>query len=175
MKKEGGGKTRFTLMLLGLSIAALVIVYATTTILGAWREREQTPRLAVDSLVKGLRTYQKQIGRFPENFRELESQVWKHKNPPNFGVDGKSLSVANYYYIYHQVDARTVTVWVIPTGPRRAEGSTHFLLLSPDMMRRWKGAPLSLDEIKKLPSTPQYREMEVLGMTEQPQINLVKR
>ena len=175
MNAQGKGKMRITLALLGLSIAALVIVYAATTILGAWREREQTPRLAVESLVKALRTHHRQTGRFPADFRELEARVWKHKTPPDFGADGKNLSVANYYYIYHQADAGAATIWIIPTGPRRSEGSTHFLLLTPDNLRRWKGAPLSLDEVKKLPSVPQYREMGVLGMTEQSQINLTKR
>lgn len=175
MNAGGKGKMRITLALFGLSIAALVIVYAATTIRGAWREREQTPRLAVESLVKALRAHHRQTGRFPNDFRELEARVWRHKTPPDFGADGKNLSAANYYYIYHQADARTATIWIIPTGPRRNEGSTHFLLLTPDDLRRWKGAPLSLDEVKKLPSVPQYREMGVLGMIEQSRIDLTKR
>jgi hypothetical protein len=101
--------------------------------------------------------------------------VWKHKNRPDFGTDGCSLSVANYYYLYYPVDGTTCTIWIIPIGPRRDEGSTHFLLLSPDSVRRWKGAPLDLDEVGKLRGVPQYGEMSVLGMTEQPQIKLAKR
>ena len=65
---------------------------------------------------------------------------------PDFGADGRSLSIANYHYIYHPVDAGACTIWIIPTGPRRDEGATHFLLLYPDSLRRWKGAPLSPDE-----------------------------
>src|SRR5262249_42354800 len=109
------------------------------------------------------------------DFRELEARVWKRRKALDFGADGRSLSIANYYYIYHPVDARTSTIWVIPTGPRREEGSTHFLLLTPDNLRRWKGAPLSLDETKNLPSVPQYREMAVFGMTEQKPIELGRR
>jgi hypothetical protein len=88
------------------------------------------------------------------------------------GADGRSLSVANYFYLYHQVDAGSATIWIIPTGPRREEGSTHFLLLRPDSLRRWKGAPLSLNEIKNLPAVPQYRQMALFGMTEQKSIDL---
>lgn len=160
-------KFRISFVTLGISAAVFVISFVFVTVLGSWREREQTPRLAVDSLVKGLRKYHKQAGRFPADFRELEARVWKHKKAPDFGSDGRSLSVANYFYLYHQVEAGSATLWIIPTGPRREEGSTYFLLLRPDSLRRWKGVPLSLDKIKDLPSVPQYRQMALLGMTEQ--------
>lgn len=159
----------------GFGLVAIVITYASLTIASAWRASNQTPRLAVDSLVKALLTYQRQTGSFPIDFHELETRVWKHKQTPDFGAHGRSFSAAYYYYIYYPVDAHTSTIWVVPMGPRREEGSTHFLLLTPDSLRRWKGAPLSLDEIKKLSSIPQYKEMAVLGMTEQQPVDLTKR
>ncbi len=168
-------RLRMSFLTLGASVAAMVIAYAATTLLEARRLREQTPRLAADSLVKALRAHHRQTGRFPDNFRELEARVWKHKSAPDFGVDNRSLSVANYFYIYARVDAGVATIWIIPTGPRREEGSTHFLLLTPDNLRRWKGAPLSLDEAKRLPPVPQYREMAMLGMTEQRPIELTRK
>jgi hypothetical protein len=175
---EGAGKSRLRIsfVMVAVSLVALVVTYASVTIASAWRAREQMPRLAADSLVKSLRTYHQQTGSFPASFRDLEARVWKHKQAPDFGVDGRSLTVANYYYIYYPVDANTCTVWIVPTGPRRDEGSTHFLLLTPGGLRRWKGAPLTLDEVKKLPpAVPQYREMALLGMTEQPSIDLGKK
>ena len=168
-------KLRLSFITLGLSVAALVAAFVSVTVLGVWREREQTPRLAVDSLVKALRTYRQQSGRFPANFRELDARVWKRGKGVDFGADGRSLSVANYLYLYHPIDAGAATIWIIPTGPRRDEASTHFLLLSPDNLRRWKGAPLSLDEIKNLPLVPQYREMALFGMTEQSAIEFTGR
>jgi hypothetical protein len=168
-------RLRISFLMLGASLAGLIVVFAATTILDIWKQREQTPRLAADSLVKALRTYHAQTGRFPPDFRELEARVCKHKRPPDFGADGRSLAVANYYYLYAPVDARQCSIWIIPTGPRRQEGSTHFLLLAPESLRRWKGAPLSLDETKTLPPVPQYREMALLGMTEQQSIDLVRR
>ena len=165
-------RRRMSLVTLGASVAALIIAYAATTILETRRLREQTPRLAVDSLVKALHTYHRQTGRFPDDFRELEARVWKHKSATDFGADNRSMSIANYFYIYARVAAGAATIWIIPTGPKREEGSTHFLLLTPDNLRRWKGSPLSLDEVKKLPPVPQYREMAMLGMTEQQPIEL---
>jgi hypothetical protein len=168
-------RLRMSFLILGASMAAIIIAYATTTILEVRQLREQTPRLAVDSLVKALRTYHRQTGRFPDNFGELEARVWKHKSAPDFGADNRSMSVANYFYIYTRVDAGAATIWIIPTGPKREEGSTHFLLLTPENLRRWKGAPLSLEEAKRLPPVPQYREMAMLGMTEQRPIELTRK
>jgi hypothetical protein len=165
-------KFRLSFVTLGISVAAFVISFVFVTVLGSRREGEQTPRLAADGLVKALRKYHKQAGRFPADFRELEARVWKHKKAPDFGADGRNLSVANYFYLYHQIDAGSATIWIIPTGPRREEASTHFLLLRPDSVRRWKGVPLSLDKIKGLPAVPQYRQMALLGMTEQEAIEL---
>src|SRR6266545_2344473 len=169
------GRMRVSFALLGAAVVAVMVSYVVDAVLEARRWREQEPRLAVDSMVKALRTHHKQTGRFPTDFRELEARVWKHKTRPDFGADGRSLSVANYYYLYCLVDGNTCTIWIIPTGPRRDEGSTHFLLFSPDSVRRWKGAPLSHDEIGKLRGVPQYGEMSVLGMTEQPQIKLARK
>lgn len=168
-------RMRASLALFGATVAAIIVSYTAVAITEARQWREQAPRLAVDSLVKALKAHHKQTGRFPADFRELEARVWKHKTQPDYGVDGRSFSVANYYYLYHFVDGSACTIWIIPIGPRRDEGSTHFLLLSPTSLRRWRGAPLSLDEARKLPGVPQYREMGLLGMTEQPQISLAKR
>lgn len=175
MNASGKARLRISFLLFGSSLAALVVCFISAILIEAWRARQQTPRLAADSLVKALRTHHRKSGKFPADFRELEARVWKRQKPSDFGADGRSFSVANYHYIYHLVGAGVCTIWIIPTGPRRDEGATHFLLLYPDSLRRWKGAPLSLDEIGALPPVPQYRQMALFGMTEQRQINLVRR
>ena len=168
-------RMRMSYVAFGASLVAIIVVYVSNTLTNAFNERRETPRLAADSLVKALRAHHRQTGRFPSDLRELEAHVWKHKNAPDFGADGRSISIANYYYIYHAADAHTATIWIIPTGPRRDESATHFLLLKPDNLRRWKGAPLSLNEAKNLPPVPLYGQMSLLGMTEQQPIGLSKR
>jgi hypothetical protein len=168
-------RLRMSFVIFGASLMAIIVVYVSKTLTKALNERSETPRLAADGLVKALRAHHQQTGRFPSDFRELEARVWKHRNVPDFGADGRSLSIANYHYRYHAADAHTATIWIIPTGPRRDEGATHFLLLKPDNLRRWKGAPLSLDEMKNLPPVPLYSQMSLLGMTEQQPIELSKR
>ena len=105
-------KFRLSFVTIGISVAALIITFVFVTVLAA-REREQTPRLAVDGLVKALRIYHKQAGRFPADFRELEARVWKRKKAADFGADGRSLSVANYIYLYHQINAGSATISII--------------------------------------------------------------
>ena len=166
---------RFSFVTLVVSLAALVVSYVSVAVLGMWRGREQAPHLAVDSLVKTLINYHKRTGRFPKDFWELETRVWKHKAAPDFGADGRNFFMANYFYIYYPVDVSSATIWIIPTGPRREAGSTHFLILRPDSLRRWKGSPLSLDDIKNLPPVPQYGQMSLLGMAEQRPIALTNR
>ena len=115
-------RMRMSFVAFGASLVALTIVYISNTVTSALNERRETPRLAADSLVKALRIHHRQTGRFPSDFRELEARVWKHKNAPDFGADGRGLSIANYYYIYYQVDAHTSTIWIIPNFSNTAAG-----------------------------------------------------
>jgi hypothetical protein len=67
------GRMRVSFALLGAAVVAVIVSYAVDAGLEARRWREQEPRLAVDSMVKALRTHHKQTGRFPTDFRELEA------------------------------------------------------------------------------------------------------
>jgi hypothetical protein len=78
----------------------------------------------------------------------------------------------NYYYFYYLVDPRACTLWAIPINKRREEGSTFFLALTPEAARRWKGAPLGLEEIKRLPPIPEPLQLALLGLIEQPRGDL---
>ena len=164
---DGRTHFRFSYIILGFSIVAVIGSYIYSVWTASQQEKALLPRPAVDQIVKALRTYHHQVGRFPLNFSDLETRVWKHKHPPSFGEDGRSLTLANYYYIYYPVDSSACTLWAIPIDKRREEGSTFFLAISPETVRRWKGAPLALDEIKRLPALPNPAQLAVLGLTEQ--------
>ena len=168
---DGGGapKTglRISFILLAVAIVLTVVCYVYSRWAEAQRQQELLPRLAADSMVKGLRQYQRQTGQFPADFAELEQRVWKHTNVPDFGPAKRTLTVANYYYMYSKVDPFTCAVWAIPSGPRREEGSTHFLVIGPEIIRRWKGPALSKADIDKLEPVPTGDVLNVMGMTEQ--------
>src|SRR5262249_946515 len=136
------------------------------------QEQALLPRPAVDHIIKALRAYHQKTGRFPQSFAELDTRVWRQSPARKLEGDGHSLSMANYYYIYYLVDSGTCTLWAIPINKRTEEGSTFFLALTPEAARRWKGAALALDEIKRLPSLPEPAQLALLGLTEQQPIQL---
>lgn len=163
---------RLTYVVLGFCLLAVTASHLFGLWTAAQEERAMLPRPAVDQIIKALRSYHHQVGRFPKSLTDLEGRVWRHKRTPNFGEDGRSLSMANYYYIYNLIDGLTCTMWAIPINKRREEGSTLFVALSTETARRWKGAPLALDEIKRLPALPEPAQLALLGMTEQQPIQL---
>jgi hypothetical protein len=170
--KEETTGVRLTYILLGFCVLAVIASHLYGLWTASQEEKAMLPRPAVDQIIKALRSYHHQVGKFPQSFSELESRVWRHRRTPNFGEDGRSLSMANYYYIYYLIDASTCTLWAIPINKRREEGSTFFLALSTETARRWKGAPLALGEIKRLPSVPEPAQLALLGLTEQQPIQL---
>ena len=170
---EGARKQKFklTFVILGVSVIVLVISFAYGTWAKAEHEKELVPRLGVGSLVKALRQFQRQTGQFPDDFMELEKRgVWKHKTIPDFGPSKRTLTHLNYYYIYGKSDASTCTVWAIPSGPKREEASTHFLVIRRDIIQTWKGPALTKGDIEKIDSNPTGDLLNVLGMTEQNKI-----
>ena len=158
---------RFSYLILGCSIVSALGSYGYSLWITSQREKAMLPRPAVDQIVKALRTYHRKVGKFPGSFVDLETRVWRSKKPPTFGENGRSLLMANYYYIYSPIDTGACTLWAIPINKRREEGSTFFLALTPEQARRWKGAPLAFDEIKRLPSFPGSAQLAMLGLTEQ--------
>lgn len=167
---EGARKQRLklTFVILGVSVIVLVITFA----YGAWAraegEKELVPRLGMDEMVKALREFQRKTGQFPDDFMELEERgIWKHKTIPDFGPSKRTRTHLNYYYVYGKSSASVCTVWAIPSGPKREEASTHFLVVRPDMIQRWKGPALTKTDIDRIDSDPSGDLLNMLGMTEQ--------
>jgi hypothetical protein len=166
---EGARKQKFklTFVILGVSVLVLVISFAYGTWARTQRESEMVPRLAADSLTKSLWQFQRQTGQFPDDLMQLEERIWKHSKVPDFGPSKRTLVVRNYYYLYAKSDPMTCTVWAIPSGPKREEGSTHFLVITPDLIRHWKGPALSKSDIDSIAPAPTTNLLITLGMTEQ--------
>lgn len=166
---KGGVKISF--ILLGLCIVITIVCYGWGRWADAHAEQQQTPRLAVDSLVKSVRQYHKQTGQFPNNMADLEEKIWRHKTPPDFGPDKRRLTAFHYYYIYTKVDPLTCAVWAIPSGPKRETAPTIFLVVGVDVIRSWKGPSLAKADVDKLQPVPSNDLLNVLGMTEQPLVD----
>jgi hypothetical protein len=167
---EGARKQKFklTFVILGVTVIVLVISFAYGTWAKAEREKELVPRLGDESMVKALRRFQRQTGQFPDDFMELEKRgIWKHKTLPDFGPSKRTFTHLNYYYVYGKSDPSTCTIWAIPSGPKREEASTLFLVVRPDVIQRWKGPALTKTDIDRIDTSPTGDLLNMLGMTEQ--------
>jgi hypothetical protein len=165
---KGGTPKRLTLLIFGVSILTAASSYGYREY-SQWRRHESLmPRLKLSSLVRDIRKFEALTGRVPRSFKELESHVWKHaKGKPVFDLNGAAYTFANYFYLFHGIDARTVTVWAVPVGPRRDETSTHFVVVSPESVAAWKGASLRLDDLAGLTANPTAQELARLGLIRQ--------
>lgn len=176
MGVEGGGapKTglKISFILLVVVVIASIVCYVYFRWHSAQRYEAQMPTLMADSLVKDLRKYQRQAGQFPGRLTELEERrVWNPNPARDLGPAKTTLSFKNYYYIYSKVTPLSCAVWAIPSGPRREEGTTHFLMVWPDVIKHWKGPALTKADIEKLEPVPSGDVLKIMGMTEQPVID----
>lgn len=150
-------------MAVGVSILALV--------LNNRKAAADAPQLALNSLMKSVLAHQKQEGRFPKDFAELEFNIWNKKNAgaPSRLFDGKTLFLdKNYLYVYYG-EAQTCAIWAIPQGKLREEANTVYLLITPNKQEMWRGAALSQEEVNLIPHTPfvPLTDMARFGMFKQ--------
>jgi len=186
MSVEGGGapKTglKISFILLGLVAVVSIVCYVYFRWHSTKRYEALMPRLQADTMTKGLRQYQGQTGQFPSNLAELEDRhIWNHRERPDFGPSKSSVSASNYYYLYTKVSPLSFALWAIPSGPRREEATTHFIVLwlvasgnggqLSQVVRHWKGPALSKSDMEKLEPVPSSDVLKVMGMTEQPPID----
>jgi hypothetical protein len=95
--------------------------------------------------------------------------------PPDFGANGHSLVLKNYYYLYTFITPTRCTLWAIPVGPRAGEASSYFLILTPTDREKYKGPPLDLKEASTISGTPTYAQLGILGMIKQEPLPRKKR
>ena len=166
-------------------ISYVVLVGAVVTYFGVWgysvlaadwKAKASIPQIdPILTIIKGLRQYQKINATFPQTFNEVETTVWKHTRPPDFGAKGHSLVLKNYYYLYTYISPTRCTLWAIPVGPRAADASSYFLILTPTDREKYKGPPLDLKEASSITGTPTYAQLGMLGMIRQEPLPQRKR
>jgi len=158
-------------------LTALVLIGA--YIYSEWRAyREETssvPRLSFDSFHQRLVEYRRRFGSYPPSVYEMERALRSSSNSNNvseileqlrakLGPDGSRWTKENYHYIYSFVSPHVATLWAIPIGKRRGEAPTHFFVIRPDRLDRWRGGALALEDVAKLGPTPTLEQLGVLGM-----------
>ena len=164
---------RIKLSLIVAVMALLIVVVA--YIYSLWsvdrKKSAEMPVEAVSMMLRDLLRYHEKRGGFPVDLQKLEGVVWERKNRL-FSADNRAINHRNYYYFYTQISPHQFTLWAIPTGSQREDAPTWFLVASPEVCRRFKGAALPLEQIDGIESNPTLKKLGVFGLIEQPAVDL---
>lgn len=165
--------TKIKLSLIVAVMALLIVVAA--YIYSLWsvdrKKQAEMPVEAVSMMMRDLLRFHEKRGGFPDDLQKLEGVVWERKNRL-FSADNRAINHRNYYYFYTQISPHQFTLWAIPTGNQREDAPTWFLVVSPDICRRFKGAALPLEQIDRIDANPTLKKLGVFGLIEQPPVNL---
>lgn len=168
-RAEARGKFRLTyLIFIGACLMLIV-----SSIYGAYSAHQlhdaQLPQQNLEQLVRDMRQYHQQTGRFPRDFRELDERLWQRKRSERISDDGSSLSSPsnNYHYTLHTVAVDRACVWAVPTGARASEAATHFWTITPERIERWTGPALTLAQVSVVRDVPSEGQLALLAMTKQ--------
>lgn len=168
-------RLKLTIVLLPFVSILLIGTY----VYSLWAEGQQrsaeVPVEAASMMMRDLLAFHKKRGSFPKDLKQLEGVVWESKPDRGFSNENRALSHRNFMYLYTRLNSHAFTLWAIPSGPSRDEGSTWFLSVTPDQCRSWKGAALPIDSVKEIVTAPSTGELAVLGLTEQPKIDLARK
>ena len=164
---------RIKLSLIVWVMALLIVVVA--YIYSLWsvdrKKSAEMPVEAVSMMMRDLLRFHEKRGGFPVDLQKLEGVVWERKNRL-FSADNRAINHRNYYYFYTQISPHQFTLWAIPTGSQREDAPTWFLVASPEVCRRFKGAALPLEQIDGIEANPTLKKLGVFGLIEQPAVDL---
>lgn len=138
------------------------------------KRRDEMPKDGAAALTRDLLKYHEQTGAFPEDLRPLVGKVWDSKKKRDFDPTGKVFQHGKVFYLYARQNSHLFSLWAVPSGERREEGVSWYILASPDAIRRWKGPAIPDNQVQKLNSAPSVQLLALLGLTEQPSTDLRK-
>lgn len=165
--------SRIKLSLIVAVMALLIVVAA--YIYSLWsvdrKKQAEMPVEAVSMMMRDLLRFHEKRGGFPEDLQKLEGVVWEQKNRL-FSAENRAINHRNYFYFYTQISPHQFTLWAIPTGKMREDSPTWFLVVSPDVCRRFKGAALPLEQIDRIEANPTLKKLGIFGLIEQPAVDL---
>jgi len=138
------------------------------------KRRDELPQDGAAALTRDLLKYHEQTGTFPEELRPLVGKIWDAKKERKFDQTGKVFQHSRVFYLYARRTPHLFSLWAVPSGERREEGVSWFILASPDAIRRWKGPAIPDNQVEKLAPAPSVQLLALLGLTEQPQTDLKK-
>ena len=168
--------SRIKLSLIVACLALVIVVVA--YIYSLWsvdrKKQAEMPVESVSMMMRDLLRFHEKRGGFPEDLQKLEGVVWERKNRL-FSAENRALNHRNYYYFYTQISHHQFTLWAIPMGKEREDAPTWFLVVSPEICRRWKGAALPLEQVDGIEPNPSLKKLGVFGLIEQVSVSLTNQ
>jgi nitrogen fixation-related uncharacterized protein len=165
-------RVKLSLIIAPLALVVLIVTYVYTLWAADRKKQFDMPVEAASAMMRDALSFHTKRGYFPENLKALEGVVWEKGKNRSFSVNFRALIHGNYHYFYTRLAPHQFTLWAIPAGEQREEGATHFLVVTPDFCRRWKGAALPLEQVDKIEPNPSLNKLGALGLVEQPLIDL---
>jgi hypothetical protein len=154
-------RIKLSLIVAGLALFIVIAAY----IYSLWAvDRKKSLEMPVESvslMMRDLLKFHEKRGGFPVDLQKLEGVVWERKNRW-FSAENRALNHRNYYYFYTRISHHRFSLWAIPTGSRREDAPTWFLVVSPENCRRWKGPALPLAQISGIEPNPSLGNLGVL-------------
>lgn len=163
-------RIKLSLIVAGLALFIVIAAYIYSLWAVDRKKQAEVPVESVSMMMRDLLRFHEKRGGFPDSLQKLEGVIWERKNRL-FSAENRALNHRNYYYFYTQISPHQFTLWAIPTGNSREDAPTWFLVVSPDICRRFKGAALPLEQIDRIEANPTLKKLGVFGLIEQPVIN----
>lgn len=116
------GKIRLTYLIFIGALLSLIVSVCYGAYTTHQRLESQLPHPNLETVVKDLRQYHQQTGRFPRDFSELDERLWRREKRERISNNGKSLfsPSGNYHYTLHTVASGRACIWAVPVGARAA-------------------------------------------------------
>lgn len=164
-------RLKLSMVLMPLALLLVVVTYIYSLWAAERKKADDLPVDAVGAMMRDLLRYHEKRGGFPQDLKQLEGPVWE-KKPREFDSGNRALNHRNYYYFYTRLSHHRFSLWAVPVGESREEGSTWFLLVTPESCRRWKGAALPIEQASEIDPDPSVKELGMFGLIEQPRVDL---
>ncbi|MDQ3649329.1 MAG: hypothetical protein M3458_03425 [Acidobacteriota bacterium] len=163
------GKLRLTYLIFIGALLSLIVSVCYGAYTTHQRLESQLPRPNLETVVRDLRQFHQQTGRFPHDFSELDERLWGREKRERISNNGKSLfsPSGNYHYTLHTVASRRACIWAVPVGARAEEAATHFWTVTPQRIERWMGPALRIEQVSVVRDVPSESQLALLAMTKQ--------
>jgi len=166
-------KLKLSGIMLAVSFLVYMVLYVWVLYQRAAEAEKLKPKPMIGKMIGALKAFHQQVGRYPEDFREVNKQVWKYPNAGNYGQTGREITAHRYFYFYEPVDHHTCMLWALPL-PSQGEASSQpsfFLVLTPEYIKNWRGPALDVEKAKVIKQrqgiVPTLEELEKAGLIEQ--------